>query len=275
MTGPNRLLVFSDLDGTLLDHDTYGFENARPALRLLKERGHRLVLASSKTAAEMAPIREATGFEHCEAIIENGAGILPPLKMELFASSGGTEHDRLCRALAALPAGLRACFTGFSDWSVEEVARRTGLSQDAAALAKKRMFSEPGIWRGSESDFEDFRAILGKDSIFVQQGGRFSTLSFGGTKGARLADLAEHYRRVDGASSLTVALGDAPNDRDMLARADIAIVIPNPAHAGLAGFTRPEGKQLRWAQKTGAAGWNEEVLRLLDEIEKREDRSHV
>ena len=32
----DELLVFTDLDGTLLDHDTYSFEAALPCINLLK-----------------------------------------------------------------------------------------------------------------------------------------------------------------------------------------------------------------------------------------------
>ena len=45
----NTAAIFSDLDGTLLDHDTYGYEPARPALALLGRKNIPLILCSSKT----------------------------------------------------------------------------------------------------------------------------------------------------------------------------------------------------------------------------------
>jgi hypothetical protein len=70
------LIVFSDLDGTLLDHETYSWQPAAPALDALKQRGIPLILASSKTAAEIAGLRAEMGFADCPAIVENGAGML-------------------------------------------------------------------------------------------------------------------------------------------------------------------------------------------------------
>jgi ribonucleotide monophosphatase NagD (HAD superfamily) len=45
-------LVFTDLDGTLLDHDTYDWTPARDALDRLTRAGIPVVFTSSKTAAE-------------------------------------------------------------------------------------------------------------------------------------------------------------------------------------------------------------------------------
>ena len=70
------LIVFSDLDGTLLDHDSYGYDAAAAALAALRARNIPLILCSSKTAAELVPLRAELGFENCAAIVENGAGIL-------------------------------------------------------------------------------------------------------------------------------------------------------------------------------------------------------
>ena len=41
MSQPVSPVVFSDLDGTLLDHDTYSFEPAADALALLRARASR------------------------------------------------------------------------------------------------------------------------------------------------------------------------------------------------------------------------------------------
>ena len=40
MTTTPKLVIFTDLDGTLLDRNTYSFEPALPALRLIRQKGH-------------------------------------------------------------------------------------------------------------------------------------------------------------------------------------------------------------------------------------------
>lgn len=262
MSARRSFIVFSDLDGTLLDHETYAFDAARPALARLRADGHRLILASSKTAAEIAPIRQAVGFPDCPAIVENGAGILPP-EHEAGDEAVVSGYQNLTRTLDALPAELRQHFSGFSDWTVEEVAARTGLTLEAAARARQRAFSEPGLWSGSDEGFAAFRAALKEKGVTVQKGGRFATLSFGGSKGARVHELVARYRAEDEAL-VSVALGDAPNDVAMLQSVDIGIVIPNPAHAGLAPFAPVGGGVIRWARLPGPEGWNEEILALLN-----------
>ena len=48
-----HLIIFSDLDGTLLDHDDYRWQAADPALARLRAANIPLVLNSSKTVPEI------------------------------------------------------------------------------------------------------------------------------------------------------------------------------------------------------------------------------
>jgi mannosyl-3-phosphoglycerate phosphatase len=48
-----KVIIFTDLDGTLLDYSTYSFEKALPALQLVRERDIPLIICSSKTAKEV------------------------------------------------------------------------------------------------------------------------------------------------------------------------------------------------------------------------------
>ena len=52
MTTTPKLVIFTDLDGCLLDRETYSFEPAQAALRLIREKKIPLVLVSSKTRVE-------------------------------------------------------------------------------------------------------------------------------------------------------------------------------------------------------------------------------
>ena len=224
MTGAPPAIVFTDLDGTLLDHATYSFDAAKPALALLKQRAIPLILASSKTAAEMASLRAETGF----------SGILEP---EGAVGLGSNEaiHYKLVDLLNSLPPRLREQFWGFSDWSVAELSHRTGLPEAAATNAAKRRFSEPGIWSGSEKERREFETLL-----------------------------VNRYSQ-DGKRPRVIALGDAPNDIEMLEAADTGVIVANPHGSPLPELAGETKGRIRRTVRPGPEGWNESVLRILKE----------
>ena len=72
-----RYVVFTDLDGTLLDHETYSVRGAVSALDLLSRRQVEVVPVTSKTAAEIRKWMQhlmLTG----PYVSENGGGITIP-----------------------------------------------------------------------------------------------------------------------------------------------------------------------------------------------------
>lgn len=255
MTSSPPLIVFTDLDGTLLDHDTYGHDPARPALQRLAKLGAPVILASSKTAAEIAPLREDLGLSAFPAIVENGAGVLEP---HTAPGNDRGAYLRLRQALTQVPGDLRTRFRGFGDMSIAEVADITGLTAEAAALARTRAFSEPGLWLGETTRQPAFLEALAEHGVAARRGGRFLTLSFGGSKADRMADIAARF-----GTPYSVALGDAPNDIEMLEHADLGIVIANPHSAPLPPLAGEAEGRIRRSTKPGPAGWNAEVLRVL------------
>ena len=64
-------VVFTDLDGTLLEHSTYSFAEAEEALDLLRSQDIPLVICTSKTRSEVEFWRRLLGNEH-PFIVENG-----------------------------------------------------------------------------------------------------------------------------------------------------------------------------------------------------------
>ena len=248
-------MVFTDLDGTLIDHHTYDWTPARPALEVLKEAGAGVVLASSKTAVEVDALRSEMGLEGWPAIVENGAGLLGA---HAAPESMMDQYTRLRAALDALPDALRSSFVGFGDMSPAELSAATGLSARGADQAKQRAFSEPGTWYGSQEDKEAFLSQLEEHGILAQQGGRFLTLSFGGTKADRVRALQMEY-----APEVTIALGDAPNDIKMLEACDFGVVIANPARAPLPPLDGEDTGRIQRTEGTGPAAWNDAVMGLL------------
>lgn len=249
-------LIFTDLDGTLLDHDSYGWAPAAPLLKRLTAHRIPVVLSSSKTAAEMIPLRESMGLGQMPVICENGAGVV-----WAQPNADGAAYRRVRTALDALPPDLRDRFEGFGDMSSARLMALTGLSKTAAMQAADRAFSEPGLWHGppgQEGLFCDHLAALG---VLARRGGRFLTLSLGGTKADRMADITAHF-----GAPVTIALGDAPNDIEMLTKADYGIVVHNPHGPGLPVLPGEGGGRIRRTDQPGPDGWSVGLAALLSEI---------
>ncbi|WP_342077784.1 HAD-IIB family hydrolase [Yoonia sp. SS1-5] len=252
------LLVFSDLDGTLLDHDTYDWSAARPALQALSDCGAGVILASSKTAAEIGVLQADMGLGDWPAIVENGAGLLSAMS----DNAGSSPYDEIRAVLDKLPDDLRAGFRGFGDMSVAEVQDITGLAAAAAAQAKDRRHSEPGLWTGDTTAHSRFLKTLAAHDIQGREGGRFLTLSFGKTKADQMAAVIAQYK-----PHRTIALGDAPNDIEMLETADIGIVVANPHRPPLPPLRGEAEGRIRRTIETGPRGWNTAMRGLLAELE--------
>ena len=250
-------LILTDLDGSLLDFDTYSFEGARPALKRIRNESIPLALVSSKTRSELADIRDRLAIDGTD-IPENGALVrLPDGDIERMGTSIGT----LRRALDEIAAELGFDPRPFGRDGVEGVVRETGLTPAQAELALEREGDEP-FRPPSDIDPRELEAAAERRGLCVVQGDRYWHLIGHEGKGAACRRLLEWYAR-NGDRPKTIAIGDAPNDRSLLLMADVAVCIPRPD-----GEANRELLQavpsLKVAPEAGPAGWSRAVLEILD-----------
>jgi len=264
-----RLIIFSDLDGTLLNHDRHCWQQALPALKRVAAAGIPLILNSSKTASEIRELRQQ--LENTDPfVVENGAAVVIPA--DTFGNHSeqivrfGASRAEVLKVLAGQRAG-GARFRSFVDMSDHELAQLTGLDPASAALAREREGTEPLLWEGSEEERLRFDAALCAENLRLVKGGRFYHAMgiFDKADGARflLDKYREHYQQQYGDQPvMAIALGDSPNDQQMLEAADIPVVIRgvNSNEVQL-----PSAKHAMRSLKPGPEGWNNCVLNLLFE----------
>lgn len=257
------LILFSDLDGTLLDHDTYDWSPAMPALEQLRRFAVPLVLTSSKTRPEIAELRRQMDNRH-PYIVENGGATVIPADYfeagpEQVICTAAHRRDILARLQALRSQGHR--FTGFADLSADQLASLTGLTPQAATMARERVATEPILWQGPETGLAAFRAALAGYGLKLLAGGRFLHVMGDFDKADALALLmARYHARWPHKSWLSVALGDSPNDQAMLAGADLAVLV---AGQNTGRIQLPPGQPSLRSEAPGPAGWNRCVLDIL------------
>ncbi len=266
------LIVFTDLDGTLLDASTYSFEQALPALELLKQRDIPLIICSSKTRKEIEYYREKLHNLH-PFVSENGGGIFIPRGYFGFQISDfefqilqTREYDLIplgspYKDLRAALAGLRRkgfAVKGFGDMTVREVAGVSNMSCEEASMAQERDFDEPFIFKGSEQETEHLLKAIRAEGFHYTQG-RFYHILGDSDKGKAVSVLIELYKKHAG-EILSVAVGDSPNDIPMLEKADIPVIVQKSDGNYDSRINVPK---LVKAHGIGPAGWNEAISRLL------------
>lgn len=261
----SKPIFFTDLDGTLLDHASYSYAPAASALEQLRSLDCPLVLASSKTGAEIAPLRAELGFAHCPAIVENGAGILAA---GADPADDAEAYQRIRRVLAELAPEFSGAFVGFGDMTDAEVSDVTGLSLQTASLARQRCHSEPGLWSGDDATLARFLTALHTHGISARSGGRFLTLSFGRTKADAMRQVVEDY-----VAETTIALGDAPNDVEMIEAATVGIIVRNDAGTDIPELPGETTGKIRRTVLPGPSGWNAAVLGVIEELSLQKENT--
>lgn len=265
------VVIFTDLDGTLLDHDSYAWKEAKPALNLCKQLDVPLILVSSKTRAEMDVLRHELGLTS-PFISENGGGIFFPeegshpvpadavYEDSLWKWSLGRPYDLLVKSLRDIRDELGWKLRGFSDMPLAEISHLTGLDLESSRLASLREYDEPFLLvEEGERDPDALYDAAKQRGLSVTSGGRFYHLHGKNDKGVSVEKLVawygEHHSHV-----VTMALGDSPNDFSMLKGVNHAVLIRSSGQfPGLQDLI--PGLQI--TKEKGPKGWNAAVLDLL------------
>ncbi len=249
-------LIFTDLDGTLLDHDTYSFAYANEMISYLKSNNIPLIIITSKTKQETLKLINKLQINF-PFIVENGAGIFIPNKEGYEQITMGKTYKEVLDFFNTYKKEFK--IKGFFDMSEEEISSLTGLDIEDAKLAKKRDFCEPFIIE-DESKINTLKHLSLKKGFDIVKGGRFYHLiSKNQDKANALIKLQKIYEKQSNKEYKTIALGDGANDTTMLDNVDIPILI-RKFDGTFIDYAR---KDLIKTKEIGPLGWNETLKGIL------------
>ena len=280
-------VVYTDLDGTLLDHYTYAFNEALETIKSLKARGVHIVPCTSKTRAETVKLMRDLELEG-PMIVENGAAIWVPDDWGLTKPEGADEdvdarawshcfgpaRGMIRRQLAILNIEWGNRYQSLCEISDKQVMALTGLDAASAARAKDRHYCETLVWLGTPADRLVFAEQVEALDLRCVQGGRFVHVLGRGGKGHAMSWL-HHKIRAELRSfeaAVSVAAGDAENDVEMLEVADLALIVRSPVHDPPAP-KRATGMVI--SDNFGPAGWAEGIEALVARVEEEDDRGRL
>lgn len=234
-----RLIIFTDLDSTLLDHETYSFNAALPALEQLRQRNIPLAIVTSKTQAEIKELRTELNLPGPD-ICENG--------------SWSRSYSWICTELTRAAADTGVPIRSFHQMSTEEISAITSLPVPAARMAAQREFSEPFCFVNEDQAPELLNA-LEQRGLHWTRGGRFHHVFEKGSKGEAVKELQSRLP-----DAVSIGLGDAPNDISFLAVVDHPVIVRSPKVLAMSAAI----PHALVTEQEGPAGWNEAVLDLLN-----------
>lgn len=280
-----KVAIFTDLDGTLLDHQTYSFNEAKPALAKIIETKTPLVFVTSKTLAEVEVIQREMGIWGRDPfIVENGGALFIPKKLLNFELQAelpdkrvlekerfwqiefGSSYQQVRAVLKEAVQETRIPIRAIGDMTVEEFAKETGLTKEMAERAKQRRYQEgfkilvpPEQQKESQ---ERIREAIEKRGFFMSIGGRFYQIMSEKAKVKAVKTLMKLFRKKYG-QIYTIGLGDAQADLEFIELCDEGYLIKNPQKA-IGGEV--ESDKLHYVKEGGPAGWNKVVINRLAKV---------
>ncbi len=264
-------IVFTDLDGTLLDHDNYSWDSAADTLQKLNNANIPVIYNTSKTQAELRYWRQQTNNHH-PFIVENGSAIYIPNNYCVHNPSSSEGEDQIIQLgikrteiltwLSDQCQSFTGDFIHFAQLCAEELVNITNLPAMQAELALQREYSEALQWIGDEEKKSRFIRHAQNSGYKVLIGGRFLHVLGNTNKGLASQTLCEHLlaeQLIQAKQLTTIACGDSDNDIDMLEWANLAILVRS-IHRDFPAIDNTNRIQTK---AIGPEGWAEALDKLL------------
>lgn len=265
-------VVFTDLDGTLLDLETYSFQASAPAVKQLQNEGTPVIFCSSKTRVEQEQLRSALGVKD-PFIVENGSAIFIPsgyfknVDIPHEQINGyqviklGQSADIIVSTIEEYRSKFPFSYWGYQDLSLPEISEITSLTQQDATKASTRDFSETLIKGNFEAvEFHHFCLAMELRGIACIHGSKFVTvMGKFADKGKAVKLLNQLYETNWGTKATSIGIGDSGNDLPMLEAVDRPYLVQKPSGewhpTDLSSITKIDG--------IASEGWAKVVKELL------------
>ena len=265
-------IVFTDLDGTLLD-SSYSFKAALPALKLIKKKKVPLIICTSKTRAEIEEYKRKLKNRD-PFISEDGGAIFIPKGYfnftfpydkksgKYFVIELGIPYKKLVSALKKvkqkiIKQKIKAKIISFSDMSALQLSKDAGLSLKEAKFAKQREYDEAFKIKGNKKETKEVLKFIKRAGFNYIFGGRYHHISGKNDKGKAVKILTRLYRKKHRNINIkTIGIGDSENDFSMLGAVEMPYLVQKPDKSYASKkFGKVEG--------ISSVGWNKLVLKLV------------
>jgi mannosyl-3-phosphoglycerate phosphatase len=263
-----NIVIFTDLDGTLLDHHTYSCEVVMPLVASLSKAGITIVFCSSKTQVEQEVYRKKLGIA-APFIVEDGGAIFIsngyfPFSYKYHRVTSGYQvielgipYREIRRIFKEIREKNNMAIYGFGDMDTAQIAELTGLNLAQAKLAKKREYGETLNLTGSDPEIRLILSKIEESGLKWSRGGRFYSVGGGSNKGVAAKILIGLFNQKLGRIK-TIGIGDSFNDVPMLAEVDVPVLVQKPGGY----WEKIELPHLYRVNGIGPQGWVEAIKEL-------------
>jgi len=230
MKQKKQIIIFTDLDGSLLDKDTFEFHEIEDYFRDLVSKGIKIIPNSSKTKAELSNFNIQYNL-NLSFIAENGSSIHglnlihENLPNNIFLSRTVDEIYKIYNQ--NVTDNLKEKITFILNLKSNEQQEIFGLSLEKMNLAIKRDHSIPIQFNGTEIEKNEFIKIINNSGLTIQTGGRIMNICDNVNKSKAMSKTMELINKEIDNEIITIGVGDNQNDIDMLKQSDYACLVKN------------------------------------------------
>ncbi len=273
-----RYLIFTDLDGTLLDHNNYSFGNNEKMISTIINNKNEIIFNTSKTFSECKKLLKELKLSNMPFSAENGAVLyFPKIRFNKIKNSSSFDIYWKLR-IAKLSSKnwyqflkqkqKKYNFLIAQDLSSKILKKYTNLDDTSKML--NREASQIILWEDSLVNLKKFKNALKseKQGVLIQ-GSRFMQVSSVCNKriAKKLISHAYDYQFYGTYSKNTIALGDSKNDIDMLNSASYPCLIKN--RSGYFPKLRSNKKNIIKSSKFAPDGWRQVLYKLNKTLDNK------
>ena len=230
MKQKKQIIIFTDLDGSLLDKDTFEFNEIEDYFRELISKGIKIIPNSSKTEAELLDFNEQNNLD-LSFIAENGSSIHGLNKIhqnlpdKIILSRTINEIRNIYEENTNLD--FKNKITHILELEREKQQKILGLPLNKIKLAIKRDHSIPIKFNGTESEKNEFTKILKNSGLTIQTGGRIMNVCDNVNKSKAMSRALQLIRKQLDDEIITIGVGDNENDIEMIKQTDYPCLVKN------------------------------------------------